>query len=108
MRATGMPNSLPASTLEVDAQPPTTAARLAQRPPAAPWARRRPNSATGAWAAWHTRAAFVAMSVSKFTQFRSAVSISWQSMMGPHTRTIGSCGNTTVPSGTASMSTDRR
>ena len=68
---TGMPKSLPASTLDVEAQPPTTAARLAHMPPPAPWARRRPNSATGRpCAARHTRAALVAMSVSKFTQFR--------------------------------------
>ena len=102
---TGMPNSLPASTLEVEAQPPTTAARLAHTPPAKPCARRRPNSATGApAAARHTRAAFVAMSVSKLTQLSSAVSRSWQCMMGPHTRTRGSWGNTTVPSATASTS----
>ena len=31
--------------------------------------------------------------------------MSWQSMMGPITRTIGSCGNTTAPSATASTST---
>ena len=102
---TGMSNSLPASTFDVEAHPPTTAARLAHKPPPAPCARRRPNSATGACAARHTRAAFVAINVSKFTQFRSAVSMSWQSMMGPVTRTSGSCGNTTVPSSTASMST---
>ena len=108
MPDTGRPKSLPASTLEVDAQPPTTAARLAHTPPAAPCARRRPNSATGDWAARHTRAAFVAMSVWKFTQFKSAVSMSWQSAMGPVTRTMGSCGNTTVPSGTASTSTESR
>ena len=102
---TGMSNMRPACTLEVEAQPPTTAARLAHTPPAAPWARRRPNSETGVFAARHTRAAFVAMRVWKFTQFRSAVSSIWQSMMEPTTRTSGSRGKTMVPSMTASMST---
>ncbi len=88
----------PANTFEVDAHPPTTAARLAHTPPAAPCARRRPNSATGVSADWHTRALFVAMRVSKFTQLSSGVSMSWHSMMGPHTRTSGSLGNTGVPS----------
>lgn len=48
---TGISNILPASTFDVEAHPPTTAARLAHSAPPAPWARRRPNSATGAWAA---------------------------------------------------------
>ena len=106
---TGMPKSLPARTLEVEAQPPTTAARLAHTPPAAPWARRSPNSATGApAAARHTRAALVATSVSKLTQLSRAVSRSWHCTMGPVTRTSGSWGNTTVPSATASMSHESR
>ena len=54
------------------------------------------------------RRALVAMSVWKFTMFNSAVSISWHCMMGPVTRTSGSWGNTIVPSGIASISTDRR
>ncbi len=103
-----MSNRRPASTSEVEAQPPTTAARLAHTPPS-PWARRSPNSATGRpLAARQTRAALVAMSVWKFTMFRSAVSMSWHCRMGPVTRTMGSWGNTMVPSGTASMSTVRR
>ena len=103
---TGRSNILPASTFEVDAQPPTMLARDAHRPPPAPWARRRPNSATGApCAARHTRAALVAMSVWKFTQLRSAASSSWHCIIGPLTRTRGSFGNTTCPSGTASIST---
>ena len=97
---------MPAITLDVEAQPPTTAARDAHTPPAGPWARRRPNSATGACAARQMRAALVAINVSNPTQLSSAVSSSWHSMMGPVTRTIGSCGNTAVPSRTASMSTD--
>ncbi len=105
---TGMSNILPASTFDVEAQPPTTAARDAQTPPS-PCARRRPNSATGApFAARHTRAAFVATSVWKFTTLSSAVSMSWHCMMGPCTRTKGSFGNTTVPSRTASTSTESR
>ena len=103
---TGMLNIRPARTFEVEAQPPTTAARLAQVPPAAPCARRKPNSATGAPADWQTRAALEAMSVSKLTQLSSGVSMSWHSKMGPITRTSGSFGNTIVPSVTASMSTE--
>ena len=87
-------------------QPPTTAARLAQSDPPAPWARLRPNSATGVCAAKHTRAAFVAMSVWKFMQLSSAVSSSWHCMIGPVTRTMGSMGKTIVPSRTASISTE--
>ena len=102
---TGMPNSLPASTLEVEAHRPPRPRRLAQHAAGEALSRRRPNSATRApAAARHTRAAFVAMSVSKLTQLSSAVSRSWQCMMGPHTRTRGSWGNTTVPSATASTS----
>ena len=51
-----------------------------------------------------TRAALVAMSVWKLTMFSSAVSSSWAWMSGPVTRTSGSWGKTTVPSGMASTS----
>jgi hypothetical protein len=102
---TGMPNSLPASTLLVASHPPTYAARLADSPPSTPCARRRPNSSTGSpRVAWQTRAALVAISVWKLTRFSSGVSMIWACRIGPVTRTSGSCGNTAVPSGTASTS----
>ncbi len=72
---TGMPNSLPASTFDVAAQPPMYAARLAERPPSMPWARRSPNSSTGSPGGHgQMRAAFVAISVWKLMMFSSGVS----------------------------------
>ena len=103
---TGMPRSLPASTSDVAAQPPMYAARAALTAPSIPWARRSPNSSTGSpCAAMQTRAAFVAISVWKLIRSRSGVSSSMQGTTGPDTRNSGSCGNTAVPSGTASTST---
>ena len=68
-----------------------------------PWARRSPNSSTGApRAAWTTRDALVAIRVWKLTIVSSAVSTSCACAIGPRTRTIGSWANTTLPSGTAS------
>src|SRR5712671_4454786 len=102
---TGIPNRRPAMTLEVAAHPPTHAARLAASPPSKPCARRRPNSSTGSpRAARTTRAALVAMRDWKLITLSSGVSMSCAWTMGPVTRTIGSSGNTTVPSGTASTS----
>ena len=72
-RAPGCRSSLPASTFEVAAQPPMYAAREAASPPSMPCARRSPNSSTGSpRAAWHTRAALVAISVWKLTRLSSA------------------------------------
>ena len=103
---TGMPYLFPASTLATLPQPPTKAARSPLMPPSGPWARRRPNSATPLpAAACATRAALVAMRVWKFTPLSMQVSSSWHCMRGPVTRSSGSRGKTTVPSGTASMST---
>ena len=45
------------------------------------------------------------MSVWKFTPFKMAGSSSWHCSSGPMTRTSGSRGKTTVPSGTISTST---
>ena len=50
------------------------------------------------------RLAFVAISVWKFTWFRSSVSASWHVRRSPSTRRIGSRACTTVPSGTAASS----
>ena len=70
-----------------------------------PWARRRPNSSTGSpRAAITTRAALVATSVWKLMMFSSADSSSCACSSGPLTRSSGSCGKTTVPSGMASTS----
>ena len=81
-------------------------ARLAESPPSMPCARRRPNSSTGVARAppGTTRAALVAISVWKLTMSSSAVSRSCACRIGPRTRSSGSCGNTSVPSGTASTS----
>jgi hypothetical protein len=88
---TGSPSSRPASVFEVALAPPTNAAREAERPPSIPCARRSPNSITSSpRAASVTRAALVAISVSKLTKFRSAVSTSWACIKGPRTRTSGS------------------
>ena len=70
---------------------------------------RRPNSATGRpSAASTTRAVLVATSVWNPTMLSSAVSSSWHSSAGPVTRTMGSRGKTSSPSGTASMFTCAR
>ncbi len=67
------------------------------------------QSATGRpCAACTTRAVLVATSVWKPMMLSSAVSKSWQSSMGPVTRTIGSRANTNSPSGIASISTRGR
>ena len=106
---TGMPRSRPASTLEVAAQPPMYAARAADTLPSGPWARRSPNSSTGSSAAARQmRAALVAIKVWKLSRLRKALSSIMQGMAGPVTRSSGSCGKTTVPSGTASTSTSSR
>ena len=106
---TGIPNSRPARTLEVAAQPPIHAARLAESAPSNPCARRSPNSSTGSpRAAITTRAALVATSDWKLIALSTADSTSWHCRMGPATRSIGSSGNTTVPSGTASTSQEKR
>ena len=76
-----------------------------ERPPSMPWARRRPKSITASpRAARQTRAALVAIRVWKLTMLSSAVSTSCAWRIGPRTRTSGSWGKTTVPSGTASTS----
>ena len=79
-----MPNSRPASTFDVAAQPPMYAARLADsaavdalRPPQAELQHRL------ALGGQQTRAALVAMSVWKLTMFSSAVSSSWPATSGP-------------------------
>ena len=59
-------------------------------------------------AAWQTRAALVAMSVWKLMMLSRAVSTNWACRMGPCTRSRGSWANTAVPSGMASMSSERR
>ena len=46
----------------------------------------------------------MAISVWKLMRFSSAVSSSWHCSSGPRTRSSGSCGKTTVPSGMASTS----
>ncbi len=93
----------PANTFDVAATPPMYAARDAPSPPSSPCARRKPSSSTGApFAAWHTRAALVAINVWKLTSVSSAVSTSCACRIDPRMRTIGSCANTTEPSGTAS------
>ena len=103
---TGMPNSLPASTFDVAAQPPMYAARDAASPPSMPCARRSPNSRTGVAAArpGTTRAAFVAIERLEVDEVSSARLDELRLRDRPATRTIGSCGNTSVPSGTASTS----
>ena len=87
---------------DVDAAPPTIAARDAASAPSAA-ARRIPNSSTGRpRAASTTRAALVAISVAKLSWLSSGVSSSWAAASGPSTTVIGVFGWTTRPSATAS------
>ena len=97
------PSSYATAALDVEAAPPTIAARDAASAPSAA-ARRIPNSRTGRPCdASTTRADLVAMSVAKLSWLSSGVSSSWAAASGPSTTVIGVLGWTTRPSGTASM-----
>ncbi len=75
------------------------AARVPQIAASISCARREPNSNSGSVPITDLiRAAFVAISVWKFTIFKSAVSINWACASGPSTWIIGSLAKTNSPS----------
>jgi hypothetical protein len=99
---TGMPNFIPASTLATPPKPAMVLARAERRPASAPWAERRPKSASDLpFAASTIRAAFEAISDWKCRTLMIRDSMSCACGSGAVIRISGSCGKTTVPSGMA-------
>ena len=109
------PYRIAAATLDVPPAPAMAAERAAFIAASTPWSRRgeksisRPSGSGSPDPIESTiRAALVATAVWKLSWFRSSVSSSWPSMRGAVTRTSGSPANTTVPSGIASTSPEKR
>jgi hypothetical protein len=96
--------------LDVPAAPAMTAERATFIAASTPWSRRGEKSTkrSGRPQASRIRAALVAIAVWKLIWLSSSVSSSCPSIRRAVTRTSGSPANTTVPSGTASMSPPKR